>query len=167
MPRFAAALQDEIRRLSRKEVKALTAVTRRAAVQHRRDIADLKRSVLRLTKQVNMLDKLERKRAPAQAAPESAEKARFSPKWIKSRRQKLNLSAESYAKLIGVSGLSVYNWELGKSKPRKDALAKLVAVKDMGRREALRRLEALNVTKKTKAPRKLRKSKRKGRRPKR
>ena len=110
MPRFAAALQDEIRRLSRKEVKALTAVTRRAAVQHRRDIASLKRQVLKLTKLVNVLDTLERKRAPAQTAPESAvEKARFSPSWIKARRERLNLSAEGYAKLLGVSGQAVYN----------------------------------------------------------
>ena len=145
MPRFAAALQDEIRRLARKEVRSLTGVTRRAATQHRRDIADLKRQVTTLTKLVKTLDALERKRVPAQAALESAvEKARFSPKWIKSRREKLSLSAESYAKLIGVSGLSVYNWELGKSVPRKDALAKLVAVKSIGRREALRRLENLN-----------------------
>ena len=144
MARFAAALQDEIRRLARKEVKALTSVTRRAAVQHRRDIADLKRQVHNLSKLVNVLDALERKRAPTQAAPESAvEKARFSPAWIKARRKKLNLSAESYAKILGVSGQAVYNWERGASKPRKNALAKLVAVRGIGRREALRRLEAM------------------------
>ena len=146
MPQFATALQDEIRRLSRKEVKALTAVTRRAAVQHRRDIADLKRQVHKMSKLVNVLDTLERKRAPAQPAPESAvEKARFSPSWIKARRGRLNLSAESYAKLLGVSGQAVYNWEKGNSKPRKNALAKLVAVRGIGRREALRRLELLEA----------------------
>ena len=161
MPRFAAALQDEIRRLARKEVKALTGVTRRAAVQHRRDIADLKRQVHKLSKLVNVLDALERKRAPTQAAPESAvEKARFSPSWIKTRRERLNLSAESYAKLVGVSGLTVYNWEKGKSKPRNDALAKLVAVKGIGRREALRRLE---LTKQNHVSRKPKKGKRKSR----
>lgn len=158
MPQFATALQDEIRRLARKEVKALTAVTRRAAVQHRRDIADLKRQVLKLSKLVNVLDTLERKRAPSQAAPESAlEKARFSPGWIKARRERLKLSADGYAKLIGVSGLSVYNWEKGKSKPRKEALAKLVAIKEIGRREALRRLGMMNGGAKPKAGRAARK----------
>ena len=160
MSRFAAALQDEIRRLARKEVKALTAVTRRAAVQHRRDIAGLKRQVLKLSKTVSVLDTLERKRAPVQAASESAvERARFSPKWIKSRREKLNLSAEAYGKLIGVSGQTVYNWELGESKPRKDALAKLVAVKIIGRREALRRLERFNDAKQVKGALSLKKAK--------
>ena len=144
MPRFAAALQEEIRRLARKEVKALTAVTRRAAAQHRRDIASLKRQARLLTRQVAALETLARRQAAIPPAPAPlVEKARFSPGWIKTRREKLKLSAKDYGRLIGVSALTVYKWESGKSRPRKEALARLVAVKDIGRREALRRLEML------------------------
>ena len=43
-----------------------------------------------------------------------------------------------------MSGLTVYNWENGKGRPKKERLAALVAVRRMGRREALAKLEALN-----------------------
>ena len=39
--------------------------------------------------------------------------------------------------------LTIYNWELGKSRPRKEQLAALVAVRGIGKREALKRLELL------------------------
>jgi DNA-binding transcriptional regulator YiaG len=149
MPRFAAALQEEIRRLARKEVKALTAVTRRAATLHRRDIASLKRQARLLTRQIAALEVLGRKQAAIAPAPTPVvEKARFSPGWIKTRRGKLKLSAKDYGRLIGASALTVYTWESGKARPRKEALARLVAVKDIGRREALRRLEMMAGDKK-------------------
>ncbi|MCY3020942.1 MAG: helix-turn-helix transcriptional regulator [Planctomycetota bacterium] len=158
MSRFAAALQQEIRRLARKEVRALTSVTRRAAAQHRRDIASLKRQVRVLTRQVAVLETLERKQAAIAPAPQpAAEKARFSPGWVRTRRARLGLSAEAYGKLIGVSPLTIYQWEHGKSRPRRNALARLVAVKDIGRREALQRLEMLAGNKKRQPAKRARK----------
>lgn len=58
-----------------------------------------------------------------------------------------------------VSGLTIYNWEKAESKPRKDALTKLIAVKDIGRREALRTLERLNDAKQVKGALLLKKAK--------
>ncbi|MCY3021215.1 MAG: helix-turn-helix domain-containing protein [Planctomycetota bacterium] len=165
MPRFAAALQEEIRRLARKEVRSLTAVTRRAAAQHRRDIAGLKRQARLLARQVAALEVLGRRQAAIPPAPTTVvEKARFSPGWIKTRREKLKLSAKDYGRLIGTSALTVYKWEGGKSRPRKDALARLVAVKDIGRREALRRLEMLAGGQKRPAAKPAKKKATKGRR---
>ena len=165
MPRFAAALQEEIRRLARKEVRVLTAVTRRAASQHRRDIAALKRHIRLLTRQVAVLEIVGRKQAALSPAPQpEVEKARFSPAWVKTRRERLKLSANDYGRLIGVSELTVYHWERGKSRPRKEALARLVAVKDIGRREALRRLEMLPENKKRPAAKRARRRVVKGRR---
>ena len=51
------------------------------------------------------------------------------------------LSAADYAKLVGVSELTIYNWEQGKSKPSAEGLAAWVAIRDLRKREALRRLE--------------------------
>jgi DNA-binding transcriptional regulator YiaG len=45
--------------------------------------------------------------------------------------------------LVGVSGLTIYNWEHGKSRPGKENFAALVAVREMGKREALAKLELL------------------------
>jgi len=64
--------------------------------------------------------------------------------WITTRpTRRLGLSAADYARLVGVSSLTIYNWEHGKSRPRKEQLAALVAVRGIGKREALRRLELL------------------------
>jgi DNA-binding transcriptional regulator YiaG len=62
---------------------------------------------------------------------------------VKAQRQRLKLSAADFGKLVGVSGLTVYNWEHGKGRPKKERLATLVAVREMGRREALAKLEAM------------------------
>jgi len=55
------------------------------------------------------------------------------------------LSAADYGKLVGVSGLTVYHWEHGKSRPRKAQLAGLVAVRGIGKREAVAKLEVLKA----------------------
>ena len=145
MPQFAAALQAEIRRLARKEVKALTSVTKKAAAQHRRDIAALKRHAHMQERKIALLEALERKRSALLPAPATvADGKRFSARWLKAHRARLKLSAEDYGKLAGISSLSVYSLERGKTKPRKATLAALVAVRGMGRREALRRLEMRN-----------------------
>ena len=64
------------------------------------------------------------------------------------QRKRLKLSAADFGKLVGVSGLTVYNWEHGKARPRKVRLAALVAAREMGRREALAKLEVLKVDRK-------------------
>jgi transcriptional regulator with XRE-family HTH domain len=43
----------------------------------------------------------------------------------------------------GVSALTIYSWESGKSRPRKKQLAGLAAVRRLGKREARKRLEML------------------------
>jgi transcriptional regulator with XRE-family HTH domain len=61
----------------------------------------------------------------------------------------LGLSAKDFGKLIGVSSLTVYNWENGKSKPRRSQLPGIISVRGLGKREAIRRLEALAGTKRS------------------
>jgi DNA-directed RNA polymerase specialized sigma24 family protein/DNA-binding XRE family transcriptional regulator len=139
-----AALKDEITRLARKEIKSQTGVTKRLATQHRRDLAALKRTVAALQKEVAFLAAQEKKRVKSKPVQEDkAENVRFSPRWVKIHRDKLGLSAAHYGKLVGVSGLSIYNWETGKARPRAQFLPKLAAVRGLGKREAIKRLEML------------------------
>ena len=144
MPNLASVLKDEIRRLARKEIKDQVGSTKRMTAQHRRDVAELKRQVQTLTKQVAFLERQEKKRvSQIQPSKEAAEKARFSPTWLVSHRQRLGLSAADYATLVRVSAQTIYNWEQGKSKPRPQQVAALAAVRGLGKREALKRLEML------------------------
>ena len=144
MANLAGALKDEIRRLARKEIKAETGNTKQAVAQYRREIAELKRQVKKQEKKIAFLEDRERKRLEQpETDVEAVEGARFSPRSVKSQRERLGFSAADYAKLVGVSSLTIYNWENGKSRPRKEQLAALVAVRGIGKREALRRLELL------------------------
>ena len=144
MPNIATLLKQEITRLARKEVKAQTDALRNANAQYRRDIAQLKRQVAGLSKQASYLEQQERRRAAKGAPAANVEGKRFSRRGLTTHRRKVGLSAAAYGKLVGVTAQTVYNWEQGKSRPRDEQLATLIVVRDLGKREAIKRLELLN-----------------------
>ena len=47
-------------------------------------------------------------------------------------------------KLLGVSAHSIYNWESEKARPRVEQIAKLVALRALGKKEVAARLERLD-----------------------
>lgn len=143
MSKVASVLKQEITRLAKKEASAQTKSLRRANAQYRRDIAELKRQSSTMARQIAFLETQERKRAVASPPTTSTEGKRFSPRWLVAHRRKTGLSAADYAKLVGVSPQTIYNWEHGKSKPQDQQLAALVEVRELGKREALRKLELL------------------------
>jgi len=137
-------LSDKIRRLARREIRAQTKKARRLTAQHRRDLAALKRQVAALTRAVAFLEKQERRRvASPPPLPQDAKGVRFSARSVKAQRARLGLSAKDFGRLVGVTALTVYSWESGKSRPRKKQLAGLAAVRRLGKREARRRLEMI------------------------
>lgn len=144
MPNFNALFKTEVARLARKEIRAEVGATKKAAAQLRHDVAALKRHIAVLEKKVAFLEKQEGRRL-AVAAPAAAPKGtRFSPVWVKADRKRVGLSAKDYGRLVGVSGLTIYNWESGKSKPREKQLAAWAAVRGLGKREVQRRLAVLD-----------------------
>ena len=139
------ALKAEIERLAKKLIRAETKSMKSASARHRSDIAELKRTVKELEKKVALLEKQESRRMAARPSVKLAEGARFSPERLKRHRERLGLSAADYALLVGVHQITIYNWEQGKSRPRKEQLAALVAVRSLGKREAQTRLEMLKT----------------------
>ena len=89
---FAAALKQEITRLARKEIKANTDSTRRAVAQFRRDIAELKRLAKSMERRLAALERQEMKRLGKRVSADLAEGARFSPRWVRSHREKIGFS---------------------------------------------------------------------------
>lgn len=138
MANFSSLLKSEIGRLARKEVKAYVEPLRKANALQRQQLVALKREVAELRK-------VARQSAPRAIKSDATpgQQVRFSAKGLKSLRAKLGLSAGDFGKLIGASGQSVYNWEAGKSVPRAIQREKLAALRGLGKREAMRRLEAL------------------------
>jgi DNA-binding transcriptional regulator YiaG len=143
MPNIAAVLREEIVRLARKEIRKQTNVLRKASAQYRRDIAEMKRRVSDLRRKVSPLEKQVLKSAPSQAAEPDAEHVRFTASGLRSQRKRLELSAANYGKLIGVTGQTIYSWEQETSRPRKQQFAPIAALRHIGKREALARLEQL------------------------
>lgn len=138
VPNLTAVLNDQIRRLAKREIKANTKVVRNATVQYRHAIAALKRQVNDLTKRLALVEKHQPKEiAPP---PEVLEKGRFRAVGVKAHRAKLGLSAKEYAKLVGVDELSIYRWESGKTTPRQAQKSKWLAIRGLGKRETLQRL---------------------------
>ena len=154
MANLASALKEEIGRLARKEVRQQTAGTVRTVAQCEREIAALKGQIGDLQRKLSALrtqgvpeptvsKKVAAAKPAAKTAPDSGRKssrARFSAKGLKANRERLGLSADNYGKLIGVSGLSIYNWEQGKARPRESSIAALMSIRGIGKREAARRL---------------------------
>ena len=139
MANIGTVLKQEITRLARKEAKAAIEPLRKASATARRDVAALKREVADLQRQLRTA-----RRAPAAAPAEAGDApTRFSAKGLKSLRARTGLSAADFGRLAGVSGQSIYGWEAGKTTPGPKQRAALAGLRGLGKREALRRLEAL------------------------
>ncbi len=140
MANIASVLKEEISRIARKEIRTETARLQKSSAQYRSDIAALKRRVAALEKDVARLDKQAVKKTVASSVFEDVGRVRFSAKGFATLRQKLGLSAAQMGTLIGVSAQTVYNWEAEKSSPRQSQMAAIVAVRGIGKREAMERL---------------------------
>ena len=145
MPNLAAVLKEEIVRLARREIRKQTTVLRKASVQYRKDIAAMKRRLSDLQRKVLPLEKQVLKSTPSPAAEPEAEHVRFSVKGLRSQRKRLGLSAANYGNLVGVTGQTIYSWEQETSRPRQVQVARIAALRHLGRREALARLEQLRT----------------------
>jgi hypothetical protein len=138
MANVIVALNEHVRKLARREVRARSVAMKRAGAEYRREIAGLKRLIKSLVMRVSLLEK-GAGRAGGKGAGGGelmeAEGHRFRADGLRSHRARLGISAREYGKLVGVSGLTVYNWESGKSRPRRKQLAGLVKIRGLGKRE--------------------------------
>jgi DNA-binding transcriptional regulator YiaG len=122
-------------------------VTRKPIAALRRDVAELKRQVAelkRLLRDVRKVATAPRAAAESVAvdAGDTVPRIRPTSPMVRKLRAKLGLTQAEFAKLAGVSGLTVYKWEksAGRINPRGRALAGLAKVMGMGKREAKKAL---------------------------
>ena len=155
MSNLKTVLAEEIRRLARKEIREQVGKTIKQVADQRREIAELKRQNTDLSRRIAYLEQQEKKRLEAPIQPqvivqkadgtvEAESTARFSAKWLATHREKLGFSAADYARLVDCSPLSIYKWEKGESTPRTSQREKLAAIRGIGKREAIKRLELLS-----------------------
>jgi DNA-binding XRE family transcriptional regulator len=150
MPNIGAVLKQEIARLSRREIRGQVEATRKASAQYRRHIATLRRQIATLERQMALLQRRvgngsAAASGSAESGSEGAPKLRFVAKGLKAQRARLGLSAVDYARLVGVSPQSIYNWEQGHTSPRPAQVAIIAQLRSLGKREAQARLEQMDA----------------------
>jgi DNA-binding transcriptional regulator YiaG len=138
MANIASVLKAEIARIARKEVRAETESLKKANSQHRGLIAELRREIATLQKQLRQISR--ERIATANETKASDRKRRFSATRLAANRAKFGLSAADYGKLAGVSGSTIYLWEQGKSRPQPEQVQQLGMLKGLSRKAALAQL---------------------------
>ena len=145
MPNIASELKLEISRLARKELRQEMGALKKASVQYRASIAAMKRDVAQLEQQVRRLQKGVAKHGTEPVEVGHGKQIRFSPERMAAHREKLGLSAKDYGALLGVSTLTVYKWEKGQARPRSRQLEAIANVRQLGKREAAKQLQAAEL----------------------
>ena len=166
MASLANALKEEISTLARREVRRQTAPAEQAMARCARDLAALKREVHALEHKLASLgtpqpgptvppkktsDRARPSRRAASKVSATSTSAKPSPRSqfsgeaLKAHRERLGLSADNYGKLLGAAGMSIYNWEQGKTRPRKSSVDAWSAIRRIDKREAAQRLASLKA----------------------
>ena len=140
MPNIGTVLKEEIARVARKQQRADMAQLKKSVAQYRGQIAELKRRMQALEQLVRRQAKGSTRAAAREEEEDDGPSLRFSAKGLAAQRKRLGLSAAAVAKILGVSALSVYKWESGKTRPRARQLESIAALRKMGKREAMAKL---------------------------
>lgn len=144
MPNLATLLKSEIARVAGKQIRAETLALKKAMAGHRKDVAELKRRIRALEQELRLVKAGAPKTAPkAEIAAATHASMRFSAKGFAAHRKRLNLSAAHCGLLVGASGLSIYKWESGQSRPRAKYMPLIAAFRSLGKKDAALKLSSL------------------------
>jgi DNA-binding transcriptional regulator YiaG len=125
------ALRTEIKSASRDEAKAALGPIRAELESIRMALTTLER---RVAKGALAPGGVARSMSALARAAEGR-RARFSATLMRKHREALAMSRKAYAKLLGVSGLSVYLWESGRTRPRRGTIFAWQDLRKKGARE--------------------------------
>ena len=145
MPNIAAVLKQEIVRLAAKQVRMAVRPLNQEKVTLKKLVRDLRRRVDVLEDEAAMLktEQDRSKKLVIGALPATELAIRITAKGMRSMRKKLRLSQAEFARLLGVSMPTIWQWEhkSGALKVRDETKKAIFAVRDLGAREARRRLD--------------------------
>ena len=140
MANVMSVLKFEISRLARKEARQVVAPVKKASANYRGLIAGLRKQLDALQNEVAALRRVAPKAEKALVAPQEPQ-GRFwiTGKGVKALRKRLGLTQALFGKLAGVSVPTVIKWEGAKGKAPirlKAAIARLQAIRKMGKKQA-------------------------------
>lgn len=147
MGKMEETLRGEITRLTRKELRPTIDPLSR-------EVRELKRTIARLVKTVDILKKAVDQNArvglatasPEQTSGDGIKTARITAKNIKGLRKKLGITQERLAILLSVSASTVAFWEQKRAMPRGKNRAALLTLRKLGRRDIKRILAEKGIS---------------------
>ena len=145
MPNLSQVIKSEIARISRREIKAATNPLRNSTILLKKTATGLKKKVAALESDDKRLVafytalQAEKQSSAVQATDT---KVRITAKSIRVLRNKLGLSQESFAKLLGVSSQAIYIMEHkeGRLSLRSSTKSNLLSIRGLGKREVQAKL---------------------------
>ena len=135
MSNLTKALRDEMRHAARGESKQVVDSLRTELQAIRKSITLLERRLLTgvATVTAGMKGRVGRPVAAGKGA--DGRRARFSAALMRKHRDSLGMSRKAYSHLLGVSSLSIYLWEAGRTKPRRQTVLAWQDLRKKGARE--------------------------------
>jgi len=136
-------LKAEISRLSRKEIKKALEPIKRVNASQRGLIANLRRDVTELQKEIVRLQKATGKTVSESSKLNNTQGFRMSGKGVRSLRKRLGITQVELSKLAEVSHQSVVRWEKSTGKipfRKKDTPEKMQQIRAMNKRVAWEKL---------------------------
>jgi len=135
MSNLTKALRDEMRHAARGESKQVVDSLRTELQAIRKSIALLERRLLTGVATVTARMKGGVGRPVAAGKGADGRRARFSASLMRKHRDSLGMSRKAYSRLLGVSSLSVYLWEAGRTRPRRQTVLAWQDLRKKGARE--------------------------------
>ena len=140
MPNVASVLKEEIRRLSRKEAKILTKPLKQALAADRKQMAALRKQFMALSKDRQRAVRVTAKASAPSAGGSVAAPGGWRKDSVRSTRKLLGVTQGQFAKLVGVSPISISFWETGRSTPRAKTQVKVLELRKLSKSELVQRL---------------------------
>ena len=129
-------MNEEIRRLARKEIKAAVGPILAANSALKKRVAEQEKRIRLLESRSVSPDAAPKAGpVPSEQAEGKEKQVRLTPARIRKIRAKLAISQAQFAKILGVNTQSVNFWENGKTTPRTPLKKQMAAIRDMGKRE--------------------------------
>jgi DNA-binding transcriptional regulator YiaG len=154
VPKIEIAIKDAIQRGARRQIRVFATPLRREARRLRRIIAGLRKELMPLQATAAEWKRVAEQTPWSSTVSEEAVKAaRLSPRLIQKLRTRLGLSQTALAKLAGVTGAAVVQWEQGRASPSGARRKAVVALRRLGRREVKRLLAQMPRPAKKRGPR--------------
>lgn len=148
MPNIATVLKEEITRLARKEMRQHVDPLRAQVLAQRKAIAALKSEVERLQRDVVKLGKGTPKSVAVKAGSnDSGKQSRYSGALLRKLRERLGLSRDAFAPLLGASSQALYNWEQTETRPRQEFVDKIALIRGLSKAQVQELLEQHSASK--------------------